>query len=127
MLPSKPLLSTTDLATDAVKENEARCKHESEVLDLRKMFIHLFPVKVPAPANKGFHRRDEHSRIFDSENQPREEHKELGDDPRNEDANTPRRSKKPLYERDFFSETMDDEQQAVNQTPQHEIPRSTVP
>jgi hypothetical protein len=35
MLPSKPLLSTTDLATDTVKENKACNNEEGKELNLR--------------------------------------------------------------------------------------------
>ena len=78
MLSRKPFLAPTKFSTDAVKENEARCKSESEEFDLGKELVAFFPIKVPAPANEGLHGGNENSRVFDSENQPCEENKELG-------------------------------------------------
>ena len=100
-----------------MEENKASCEREGEEFDLRKELIRFLHVKVAAPANKGLHRRNEYSRIFDSENQPSEGYEELGDNPRKEDADTPSRSKEPLNERKLFSEAMNDEQQAVDQAP----------
>ena len=100
-----------------MKENKASREREGEEFNLRKELICLFPVKVATPANKGLHRRNEYSRVLDSENQPSEEYEELGDNPRKKDADTPSRSKEPLNERYLFSEAMNDEQQAVDQAP----------
>lgn len=77
----KPFFAPAEFSADAVKQHKARCEGESEEFDLGKEVVHLSPIKVPAPSDKCLHGRNEHGRVFNSENQPGKEHKELGHHP----------------------------------------------